>query len=309
MIGFTTEQRRVCVGDLEFGGQPGERPPVLVATAFVGKRYWTMNDDARTAAFEALESALTLAQVTGVPFLPDVAVRDLSTLPERIEVVSDVLPPDAPFSVDIPDPALRPAVLEHLGKSGLLDRTIYNSLNIGITKEEREALASNTPAAAIVLAFNPADPSTDGRLAILEDGAKLLDTGLLAIAEDAGIDRVLLDTGATPFGTGAAECLRAIPVFKSRFGLPVGCALHNTLHAWGWMRGWREGRPADFDAADAAAAALPVSWGADLVLTGRVENTPLVYPPVAFTARLVAEGAEDYFGVAVPDDHPARRLP
>jgi tetrahydromethanopterin S-methyltransferase subunit H len=46
---------------------------------------------------------------------------------------------------------------------GLANRAIYNSINGSILPESIEALKNSDVDAAIVLAFNPADPSVAGR--------------------------------------------------------------------------------------------------------------------------------------------------
>ena len=47
------------------------------------------------------------------------------------------------FCIDTSDPALRIASLKYLATNGALERTVYNSLNLGLTKEEIEGLLAD----------------------------------------------------------------------------------------------------------------------------------------------------------------------
>ena len=53
---------------------------------------------------------------------------------------------------------------------GLAHRAIYNSINGSIAQENIDALKNSDVDAAIVLAFNPADPSVAGREKVLVEG-------------------------------------------------------------------------------------------------------------------------------------------
>ena len=69
-------------------------------------------------------------------------------------------------------------------------------LCFGIKDEEYNALKKYTPEMAIIVAFNPKDKSPDGKIEVLQNGAHLIDTGLLDIAKNIGIKKILIDTAA-----------------------------------------------------------------------------------------------------------------
>ena len=102
------------------------------------------------------------------------------------------IPNNTPFSIDIIDPIIKIKVLELLKKHNLLSRTIYNSIHIGITDNEYNALKKNTPNSAIIVAFNPKDKSPDGKIEVLENSANLKNEGLLEIVKKLGIKNILL---------------------------------------------------------------------------------------------------------------------
>ncbi len=309
MYSFMREQTVVDLGGVRFGGQPGENPTVLFGTVFYGREFRELNDEAYERARGLIREQEDVSLETGVPGLLDVYIKSDAHIRRIIDTVLDST--DRPFSIDSSDPATRAGTIKYLSEVGALDRTVYNSVNLGVTAGELDALAKHTPAAAIVLAYNPRDMSVDGRAGILDNGAGMVcvpGKGLLDLVKDAGIGRVLLDSGATPFGSMSAETLRAMPVFKGRYGLPVGCSIHNTLESWGWMKDLRKRDEEAYRCADAAANSLVPVVGGDFIVYGPASACRRVFPSVAFADKLVAEGARDYFGVKVSGDHPYNRL-
>jgi len=309
MYSFMKEQKVVELGGVRFGGQPGENPTVLFGTVFYGKDYKVVDDAAVSKAKEAIRLQEEVSSATGVPGLLDVYVKDEKYIPTVLGAVLDST--DRPFSIDSSDAVVRGKTLEYLHKVGALRRVIYNSINLGLTQDEVKALGKYTPAAAIVLGYNPRDMSVEGRMQMLDNGAGMLSVGgkgLFDVAQDVGIDKILLDTGATPFGSMSAETLRAIPVFKNQYGLPVGCSIHNTLESWGWMKELRKTDSEAYDCADAAANSLVPLCSGDFIMYGPASSCRRIFPSVAFADKLVAEGAKDYFGVKVSAGHPYFRL-
>jgi len=311
MFAFTKEQKVFDVGGVRFGGQPGQNPTVLFGTIFYGRQFKELDGAALSRAKELVLAQDAVGKETGVPGLADVYVKHEDRLVKEINLILDST--DMPFSIDISEADVRIKALEYLDKVGALDRVVYNSINLGLTDAEVSALRKHTPAAAIVLAYNPKDMSVDGRMGILNDGAHIVkvngeERGLLDVARDVGIGNVILDTGATPFNHNAAETLRAIPVMKSEYGLPVGCAIHNTLESWLWMREYRKKRPELYEYFDVGVNTLvPVMCG-DFLVYGPIELAGKVLPAVAFTDKLIAEGALGYFGTEVSRNHPYYRL-
>jgi len=309
MFSFMREQSVVEVGGVRFGGQPGQYPTVLLGTVFYGRDFKVLDDAAFTKAKELIVQAEAVSDETGVPGLLDVYVKDDKFIEREIDAV--LAATDRPFAIDSSDAGTRAKTLEYLARVGALERTIYNSINLGLSGAEIGALGRHTPGAAIVLAYNPRDMGVDGRMGILKGGAGMLcvaGKGLIDVANDAGIDKLLIDTGATPFGSMSAETLRAIPVFKNEFGLPVGCSIHNTLESWGWMRDRRKADPEAYNCADAAANAMVPMYAGDFIVYGPVSSCRRVFPAVAFADKLMAEGAVDYFGLKVDAGHPYFKL-
>jgi len=311
MFVFAREQEVASIGDVKVGGQPGQVPTLLLGTLFYGKQFEKLDKDALKKAADLIKVQETHAKETSLHGLVDVYIKSEKNIKPEIDCVLDST--DKPFSIDVSESAVRIKALEYLKKAGALDRTIYNSVNLGITEAEIKALKKHTPAAAIVLAYNPKDTTTNGRLEILETGANLVcggkvQKGLLDVARDCGIKALLVDTASTPFGQNAGDALRAIPVVKSEHGLPAGCAIHNTLESWGWMKDYRKKYDGVYDVVDVVANALVAVYAGDYTIYGPIEQAPRVLPSIAFADKLVAEGASDYFGTEPAKNHPYWRL-
>ncbi|MFP4051201.1 MAG: hypothetical protein ACLFVB_05620 [Thermoplasmata archaeon] len=304
MFSYTKEQTTFDLGKIKVGGLPGKFPTLMVGTIFYEGEFKDPKNSINKAK-ELIHKQNDISNLTAVPSLVDIFIYEKEEVGWKIDFALENI--DGYFSIDIPESEVRIKALEYLDEQDALSRVIYNSFNLGITVEELEVLKDKTPSGAIILAYNPQNNNTQGRLDILTDGGKLLDKGLLKMAEEVGIEKTLLDTAATPLGEGACETLRSIPVFKSELGLPVGCALHNTVEAWQWLEEYDD-RETVLKTIDAGIDGLPVLLGADFVYYGPIENADISFPYIGMVNKLTAEGAEDYFGQEIYGDHPYYKL-
>lgn len=298
MFSFTKEQKIVDISGVRFGGQPGHVPTVC----FGGFFFKGVPDFEK--AKKDLKRMYEVSSRTGVSVVPDFFVKKEEHLGDIIGFIKDSVPKDCPFSVDIIEAGLKVSVLELLNENNLLDRAIYNSVHIGVTDEERAALKRYMPEGVIVVAFNPKDKSPDGKIEVLENGAHLLDMGLLDLVKNLGIKSVLVDTAAMAPGDISGAAISAIPVVKEEYGLPVGCAIHNVVEKSNWLDGFTGVRKTvDF----ASNVNIPV-FGGDFCIFGPVENAEYVLPLVAWEDILVSEYTESYFGIEPESFHPRRKF-
>ncbi|MBS3781584.1 MAG: hypothetical protein KGY68_03120 [Candidatus Thermoplasmatota archaeon] len=304
MFSYTQEQRIFDLKGIKVGGQPGVHPTLMVGTIFYEDQFKDPKEEQKKAV-ELIREQNKLSQMTSIPTLVDIFIYEKEEIQWKVEFALDHI--DGIFSLDMPESEVRMEVLKHLGEIGALDRVIYNSLNLGVKEEEIEKLEKNTPKGAVLLGYNPQKNNTQGRVDIIKDGGALMDEGLLTLARECGIDYTLLDTAATPFGEKAGETVRAVPVFKNEFGLPTGCSLHNTVESWKWLDEY-EDRERVFKSLDVSIDNLPVLLGADFIYYGPIENADLALPNMAMVDKIIAEGAEDYFGTKVSDNHPHKSL-
>ncbi len=298
MFSFTKEQKSFTLGDITFGGQPGKFPTVL----FGGLFFHSPPDFLKGK--ESLQLMYVLSRKTGVPAVPDFFIKNVEYIDPVLTLINQSVPTGAPFSVDFTDPTVKIRTLQTLSEVGLLHRTIYNSIHVGITHEEYQALRTWKPAMALLVAFNPKDTSPDGKIEVLENGAHLTEKGLLQMAQDIGITQVLIDTAALAPGQKSGAAIAAIPIVKEEYGLPAGCAIHNVVEKSTWLSSFqREKMVVDV----ASNVNIPV-FGGDFALFGPIEHSPYVFPLIAWQDILVSEYVESFFGIAPSERHPRRIL-
>jgi len=298
MFSFTKEQEVFDISGIKIGGQPGLYPTVLVGGIFFkGKPDFDK-------AEKDLKKMLEISKKTGNPAIPDFFIRNEEDIEHIVNFILEKVPKDHPFSIDIIEPSIKITTLGYLHKKNLLSRTIFNSIHIGITDEEREALKKHTPEMVIIVAFNPKDKSPDGKIEVLENGAHLIDIGLLELARKLGIKKILVDTAALAPGENSGASIAAIPVIKEEYGLPTGCAIHNVVEKSKWLHDIESAR----ETVDAASNINIPLFGGDYAIFGPIENSNLVFPIIAWQDILISEYTESYFGISPIDSHPRRKL-
>ncbi len=296
-------QKRFNVGGVNVGGQMNN-PCVLVGTIFYEKESLFSDKSCNTFDRKKAEVLLNkqdeLSDEVGCPCMVDVYASTEDTLLDRLAFVADKT--EKPFMIDSTDAKTRLAGVRYVDEAGLSDRTVYNSINAGVTQEEINALRDSGVNAAIVLAFNPVNNSLNGKLQILEDGGGILENGLLEISRECGIKKPLLDTGVTSIGNNAGSSVRAVTVLKAKFGLPTGNGVHNVVSAWSWVKN-RNAK----SFVDCASNALVRLMGADFILYGPIEYSERVYDTIALVECLIGEAVEE-MGLSLSKKHPSQRL-
>lgn len=298
MFSFTKKQEIFDISGVKIGGQPGKYPTVLFGGVFF------KGEPNLEKAGKNIQNMLDLSRRTGVPAIPDFFIQKEEYVELIIDFIERTLPKKHPFSIDIIEPSIKIKTLECLDKKHHLHRTIYNSIHIGIAEEERKALKQHKPEAVIIVAFNPKDGSPDGKIEILENGAHLTDKGLLSIAGEVGVKKVLVDTAALAPGENSGASIAAIPVIKEEYGLPTGCAIHNVVEKSKWLNSFESAKKT----VDASSNVNIALFGGDYAIYGPLENADLVFPMIAWQNILVSEYVENYFGVKPADNHPRRKF-
>jgi len=243
MFRFEKEQSVWDFNGTKLGGQPGEYPTVLAASIFYNKHEIVLDDKTGkidTAKAEALwNRCQVLSDEVGIPHF----IQILAEYPEAFEKYFtwfDSIDNKTAFLMDSSVPKALAHACKYVTEVGLANRAIYNSINGSILPENIEALKNSDVDAAIVLAFNPADPSVAGREKVLvEGGVAGQAKGMIPISEECGITRPILDTAATPLGLGSGSAYREILACKAIHGYPTGGAYHNMTVAWTWLRRWK----------------------------------------------------------------------
>ncbi len=298
MYSFTKDQKIFEISGIKIGGQPGMYPTVLFGGAF----FKGEPDFENTK--NLLQKMFEISNKTGNPVIPDFFIRREDYIEDIITFIDKSIPKNHPFSVDIIEPSIKIQTLEYLYKKNLLSRTIYNSIHIGIKDEEQECLKKYTPKMVIIVAFNPKDKSPDGKVEVLENGANLIDTGLLELSKELRINKILVDTAALAPGENSGASIAAIPVIKEEYGLPTGCAIHNVVEKSKWLINFESAKKS----VDSASNINIPLFGGDFAIFGPIENADMVIPIIAWQDILISEYTENYFGISPVDFHPRRKL-
>ena len=298
MFSFTKKQVIFDISGIKIGGQPGMYPTVL----FGGIFFKGEPDLDKTK--NLVQKMLTIGKKTGNPIIPDFFIRKEEYIDKIITFIDETLPKNLPFSVDIIEPSIKIQTLECLHNKNLLSRTIYNSIHIGIKDEEQEFLKKYTPEMAIIVAFNPKDKSPDGKVEVLENGAHLIDNGLLALTKKLKIRKILIDTAALAPGENSGASIAAIPVIKEEYGLPTGCAIHNVVEKSKWLDTFESAKKI----VDSASNINIPLFGGNFAIFGPLENADMVVPIIAWQDILISEYTENYFGISPVNFHPRRKL-
>ncbi|MHA2085288.1 MAG: tetrahydromethanopterin S-methyltransferase subunit H, partial [Candidatus Thorarchaeota archaeon] len=205
MFFFEKEQFIYNVGGVRIGGMPGENPTVVAGTIFYAGHKIVQDSERGVVDKKAAESLIAqqdeMSEITGNPALVHLFSESKAAVSKYIDIVTELT--DAPFLIDSTDAGVRIAGLRYAEEIGLLDRAVYNSINISASKEELDELREIQHDCAIILAFNPQDPSIAGKRAILEEGVLDKEKGLLQLVEELGISKPLIDTATTAMGAGA----------------------------------------------------------------------------------------------------------
>ncbi|MDY7076413.1 MAG: tetrahydromethanopterin S-methyltransferase subunit H [Chloroflexota bacterium] len=299
MLKFNADQKVTDIAGVEVGGQPGERPTVLIGSIFFsGHRIVSDSlkgvfdkDKARTLLDREAEAAAR----TSNPRLIDVIGDTAAALINYIEFVA--AHSDAPILVDSFSQKVRLEAVRHFAGTEVVPRLVYNSIAEDYTEEELACLRECGVKSAVILAFSTAAPRPKSRI-------KLLQETLLPAAERAGLENILVDLGVLDIPSVGWTAL-AIREVKDTLGYPAGCAPSNALYTWEKLRA--QGRPA-FEAAAASVFALAQNQGADFLFYGPIRNAPWVFSAAATVDAMMAYTGR-FTGVRpVTDDHPLYKI-
>ena len=344
MFRFEKEQSVWDFNGTKIGGQPGEYPTVLGASIFYNKHEIVKNDHTGEIDKETAEGlwnrCLELTDITGIPFFIQIIGEFGEAFESYIDWFTSIDNKTA-FLMDSSAPAALAHATKYVTEVGVADRAIYNSINGSIGQENIDVIAASDVTAAIVLAFNPADPSVAGRQKVLNEGGVAgQEKGMIQIAEECGITRPILDTAATPLGLGSGGSYREILACKAIHGYPTGGAYHNMTVSWTWLKRWKgskknpsqmaatlEGKDkvktqllhhylggmdgmiqAAWSAPDIGCNLIASTLGADLIMFGPIENVEAMITAQAYGDITILEAARD-LGIDVKsENHPIFKL-
>jgi tetrahydromethanopterin S-methyltransferase subunit H len=163
-----------------------------------------------------------LSDITGVPHFIQIIAEYGEAFESYIDWFCSIDDKTA-FLMDSSAPAALAHACEYVTEVGVADRAIYNSINGSITPENIQALESDVNA-AIVLAFNPGDPSCRGREQVLvEGGVAGQEKSMLEPSLRSAVSPARSSTPQQPRSVSApvAPTVRSSPARRSTVSPPV----------------------------------------------------------------------------------------
>jgi tetrahydromethanopterin S-methyltransferase subunit H len=299
MFRFQTPQKVFDFAGFKIGGQPGENPPLLIASMFHNKDRILRDrkgDFDRERARELIRRQEELSRSTGIPAM----VAMVANSPEEAKIYIDFYleTTGMPFGIDMWMAEKRAKATEYVAKLGVQEKFLYNSITPWDKdiKGQVQRLKDLGIRHVIIQAFDDQDQSPAGRLKSLES--------LLGQGADA-FDTILVDTSVMNLPSTSFS-LVANRLIKQKLGLPCGSAYSNGTHMW------KEAREAwgleGFRAMDAVAQGMSSALWSDFDLYGPAVTAPRIFPAVATGQILLSTLAYEETG-RIPEnpDLPIRK--
>ncbi|UCD34890.1 MAG: tetrahydromethanopterin S-methyltransferase subunit H [Nitrospiraceae bacterium] len=279
MFVFSQEQKIFTIGSVTIGGQPGENPPLLIASMFHNKDRILADrkgnfDHAKARALIKKQEELSAA--TGIPSMVAMVANSAEEARKYIDFYLETT--DMPFGIDMWVAEKRAKATEYVAQLGVQDKFLYNS----ITPWDKDIPGQVSKLKdlgirhVVVQAFNDKDQSPAGRLssleALLAQGAGSFDTVI--------VDTSVMNLPATSFS------LIANRMIKEKTGLPCGGAYSNGTHMW---KEAKESWGLDgFRAMDAVAQGMSSALWSDFNFYGPIVTAPRIFPAVATAHMLLS---------------------
>lgn len=309
MFRLSTNPKVCRMAGIEVGGQPGDRPPLLIANMFqTGDKLFTSRKDFqfdRERARERLRELEAISEQTGIPAMVGmVAPKGYDEM--RVYTEFFLENSHLPFGVDTWTEKARLETARFIADHNLQDRFLYNSITAwdkdipGQVARLKEYGIKHV----VVQAFDVGgDKRPSGRVTSL--------TSLLPMVEAGEFESILIDTSVMNLPT-IGFSLIANRLVKEKFGWPSGCAPANGSYMW--LKGCAETWGADagrdvFRGADAGLHALSTILWTDWMVYGPMTGTRRIFGAVASAMAVLAMLVNEE-GAPLPEspNHPLHRL-
>ncbi len=292
MFRFETEQKVFDLSGMKIGGQPGDNPPLLIASMFHNKDRILQDRKGnfdRQRAVELIRKQEELSEKTGIPAMVAMVANSADEAKIYIDFYRETT--DMPFGIDMWVAEKRAKATEYVPELGLQDKFLYNSITPWDKdiKGQCQRLRDLGIKHVIIQAFDDQDQTPAGRLKSLES--------ILAQGADA-FDTVIVDTSVMNLPSTSFSLL-ANRLIKEKTGLPCGSAYSNGTHMW------KEAKEAwgldGFRAMDAVCQGMSSALWSDFNLYGPIVTAPRIFPAVATANILLSTLVFDETG-EIPDN-------
>lgn len=277
MFSLTAKQKTFTIGNIKVGGNPGEHPPLLIASMFHNKDRILQDRKGnfdRQKANELIKKQEELSLSTGIPSM----VAMVANSPEEAKIYIDFFLESTgmPFGIDMWVAEKRAKATEYIAQLGVQDKFLYNSITPWDKdiKGQVNRLKDLGIKHVVVQAFDDKDQTPMGRLKSLES---IIEQGA------GGFDTVIVDTSVMNLPSTSFSLI-ANRIIKEKTGFPCGGAYSNGTHMW------KESKEIwgldGFRAMDAVAQAMSSVIWSDFNFYGPIVTAPRIFPAVA-TAHIL----------------------
>ena len=279
MFRFKKDQKVFTLAGMKVGGQPGDNPPLLIASMFHNKDRIVTDRKGnfdRVKAAELIKTQETLSASTGIPSMVAMVANSAEEAKIYIDFFRETT--KMPFGIDMWVAEKRAQATEYIAKLGLQDQFLYNSITPWDKdiKGQVQKLKDLGIKHVVVQAFDDQDQSPAGRLRSLEN---ILSQGADSF-ETIIVDTSVMNLPATSFSLAANRLI------KEKLGLPCGGAYSNGTHMWKDAKTiWSlDG----FKAMDAVVQGMSSAIWSDLNFYGPIVTAPRIFPAVAAAQVLLS---------------------
>ncbi|ATW25480.1 tetrahydromethanopterin S-methyltransferase subunit H family protein [Candidatus Formimonas warabiya] len=289
MFTLTKDQKICRIENILVGGQPGENPPLMIASMFHnGDRILESRKERkfdRNKARDYLLKQEELSDQTGIPALVAMVATSADEMKSYIDFYLSVS--SRPFGIDMWVEKARLEAIHYVAELGLQDKVLYNSITPwdkdipGQVAQLKELGIKNV----VVQVFDEGNQTPAGRVYSLK---KMM----AAIGEDT-FPTVLVDTSVMNLPAISFSAL-ACKLIKQETGLPAGVAASNGTYMW---KEAREMWGADgFSAMNFSAQAISTVLWSDFLFYGPIVAAPKAFPAMVSAALMLATLAYEETG-------------
>ncbi|MFX0155372.1 MAG: hypothetical protein ACFE9Q_12690 [Candidatus Hodarchaeota archaeon] len=272
MLDLESEQKIIQIGNVKFGGQPGENPIVMIGTVFYARHAALLDEKTGKIDKALIEQELNdfteIIEATQLQGVIDVVGSYPDTLLKECEFVANNV--DYPFLVDGLNDSSRIPAMEKLEEIGLIDRAILNSIDENTSDENLQRLKEIGVKNAVLLTFG-------NKYIFPQQKLKFLKETLIPKAQKANIENYIVDTAVLDLPSISIN-FETTGLVKKELGLPTGFAPANAIYGWNFVKKYGESARCGAIASIMTYCATAPS---DFILFGPIKFAKCTVPAIA----------------------------
>jgi tetrahydromethanopterin S-methyltransferase subunit H len=296
---FKAEQKVYNIGGVTVGGDVGENPTVMIGSIFHKGDSCILDEGTgeidRKMAEALIKRVEEQSDRTGLQAMLDIVCSIPGAVRDYLDFCVDAT--EMPILVDAVSEEAAIKGIEHSEEMGILDRTIFNSLNPHTSKEVLVKIKEAEIRSAIALTYS------SEAVASYVERVRLLET-LIPRVTEAGVRNILVDTFVMDVPTLGLSC-RAIYEVKDRYGYPTGCGAHNAVGSWKSLQREKDQRLKLV--CGSVVDSLPIAAGADFVFYGPINGAEYVFTAVGIIDACYGQVQMEW-GKRLRPDHPRFKM-